>query len=81
MQDCNQILSVLIQFILMKKMYHNSNRSYPIKLLVHIANYFENFKPEEKFENKHELKDKSSMFLKSLACSIKYSQSSKHDHF
>lgn len=48
-------------------MYHNSSRSYPIKLLVQIANYFKNFKPEEKFENKHDLIDKSSMLLKSLA--------------
>lgn len=50
-QYFNQILSVLKQFILMKKMYHNSNRSYPINSLVHIANLFTNFKPEEKFKN------------------------------
>lgn len=46
----------------MTNRYHNSSRSYPINSLVQIANYFENFKPEEKFENKHELIDKSSMF-------------------
>lgn len=77
-QDVNQLLSV---WIFIKKMYHNSSWSYPINSLVHIANYFKNFKPEEKFENKHELIDKPSMLLKSLACSFKYSQSSKHDHF
>lgn len=76
MQDCNQSLSVLIKFIF-KKNVSQQQSIISYKLISTDSKLFQEFQTRRK----HESIDKSSMFLKSLACSFKYSQSSKHDQF